>query len=58
MYKPKSRRRRSVFEITEGDTQNLDTMASGGVELTPSVSHDTVDVEPKRDVAVQHTETV
>lgn len=56
MYKPKSRRRRSVFEISEMDTEALDTV--DGTETERTVSHDTSEAEPRRNVEMQQVQTV
>jgi hypothetical protein len=56
MYKPRSRRRRSVFEISELETDGLDTVNSAETEHT--MSRERVEVEPKRNVKTQHAETV
>ncbi|KAH8722888.1 hypothetical protein GQ44DRAFT_774666 [Phaeosphaeriaceae sp. PMI808] len=49
MYKPKTpRRRRSVFEITD-----LDTVESSAGTVEHSLSHDSEQVEPKRDAEMQ-----
>lgn len=68
MYKPKTRRRRSVFEISDMDTQEMNTVLSA--EMVHTVSHDTmepksnvtvsqdsVDLEPSRDVEAQQLGT-
>ncbi|KAF1914790.1 hypothetical protein BDU57DRAFT_549879 [Ampelomyces quisqualis] len=56
MYKPKSRRRRSVFEISEMDTDALDTVDDA--ETNRTVSQDTSEVEPGRNLEMQQVNTV
>jgi hypothetical protein len=56
MYKPKSRRRRSVFEISEMDTDALDTV--DGMETERTESQDTSEAEPRRNVEMQQVQTV